>query len=145
MARLLEFVGNHPFLSGAIIATGVLVFINETRLRMRGLFAISPFDAVRLVNKGAAIVDIREPARYESGHIADAANVQPDGLAAHVAGNIKPKKAVLLVCDNGSISARYAAAIRKAGRDNAFALKGGLTAWLQENLPTTAAAEQAED
>ena len=144
MERLFEFAGNHPFLSGAIIVAAVLVFVNETRIRMRSVFAISPFDAVRLLNRGAAVVDIRDAARFGAGHIADASNVTPDDLASHVAGKIKAKKPVLLVCENGALSGRYAAAIRKAGRDNAFSLKGGLVAWQQENLPTQGPSESGD-
>jgi rhodanese-related sulfurtransferase len=144
MAQLIEFAGNHPILAGAIIVVAVLVVVNEARIRMRGVFAVTPFDAVRLVNQGAAIVDLRGEDLYGTSHLADSANVTQDDLASHVAA-IKAKKAVLLVCDNGSMSGRCAAAIRKAGRDHVFSLKGGLAAWQQENLPTVSQPEATGD
>jgi rhodanese-related sulfurtransferase len=41
----------------------------------------------------------------------------------------------LLVCDNGARSAECAAKLRKDGIENVYSLKGGVSAWQQENLP----------
>jgi rhodanese-related sulfurtransferase len=42
---------------------------------------------------------------------------------------------VLTVCDNGTAASRAANALRKAGFESVFSLKGGLGAWRADNLP----------
>ncbi len=135
MAQFIEFCLRHPMLVGATVAALVAAVAYEIRLRGRSGLSVPPSRAIELINQGATVVDVREADRFESGHIVDALNLSPAELTANAAGRLKKKRPVLLVCDNGSGSARLVGALRQAGFENAWALEGGLAAWLRDKLP----------
>jgi rhodanese-related sulfurtransferase len=91
--------------------------------------------AVRLINDGTKVVDVRAADSFAAGHIVDAENIPEKDLLQNPDKLKNRKKNTLLVCDSGSRSAEVAAVLRKDGLDNVFSLKGGLAAWQQENLP----------
>lgn len=135
MDQLVEFASNNALLASALITTALAVIFNELRLQKQGLSSIATVDAVRLINQGAVVVDVREKSSFNSAHIVDSRRISTDDLLAGGAVKLKKKKAVLLVCDSGTQSARTAAALRKSGIENVFSLKGGIAAWRQENFP----------
>jgi len=136
MAQLVEFAGNHVWLVSGLFAVLLAVMFNELRLRSQGATHVSAADAVRLINKGALVIDVRKPEEFGAGHIVNARNVplervQQDDEAVH-----KNKSKILLaVCADGASSGRAAGHLRKAGFENAFSLKGGLAGWRADNLP----------
>lgn len=134
MAQLIEFSLRHPLLVGATLAAIVAVLVYELRVRSHAGVSMPAPEAVRLINQGATVVDVREPARFEGGHIVDALNIAPGDLAARAEAKLKKKRPVLLVCDNGAQSGRLVSTLRKAGFDT-WALDGGLAAWQRDNLP----------
>jgi rhodanese-related sulfurtransferase len=138
MAQFIEFALRHPLLVGATFAAIVAVIIYEVWLRSRASVAVAAPEAVRLINQGATVVDVREAARFDGGHIVDAVNIPPDELAAKAETRLKKKRPVLLVCDTGSRSGQLVGTLRKAGFDNAWSLDGGLAAWQRDNLPVVA-------
>jgi thiosulfate/3-mercaptopyruvate sulfurtransferase len=136
MSRFVEYTTNHPFLVAAAAILAVLTIVFEFRQRARGSAAIGPQDAVRLVNSGAAVVDLRDAAAYEAGHIIDARSI-PAAQIGEKAETLKKfkEKPVVLYCDNGFASASAVKALRAQGFTKVVALRGGLQGWLQENLP----------
>lgn len=135
MQQLIEFASNHPFLVGSLVLLVALVIANEARLRAGGAQA-SPADAVRLINDGATVVDIRGAGPYAAGHIAGARNVPLAELGDQIDAIAKKKhRPVLVYCDTGGQSVKAAAALRRASVEQVFNLKGGLMAWQRENLP----------
>jgi rhodanese-related sulfurtransferase len=136
MDQIIEFIGNHPLIVAGIIASGLAVVFNELRLRMAGATHVSVADAVRLINKGALVVDVRKPEAFATGHIVNARNVALDKLQqGDDAIGKKKDKILLTVCDTGASAGRAAGALRQAGYENAFSIKGGLLGWRAENLP----------
>jgi rhodanese-related sulfurtransferase len=136
MNRFVEFSTNHPFLVAAAAILAVLVIVFEFRQRARGSFAIAPNDAVRLVNAGALVVDVRDATAYEAGHIIDARSIPVAEVGQKAEGLKKFKeKPVLVYCDSGTSSATAVKALTAAGFTKVVSLRGGLQSWLQENLP----------
>ncbi len=135
MAQLIEFCLRHPLMVGATLAAHVAHVVYEVRLRGQSGLSVPPPRAVQLINQGAAVVDLRDAARFNGGHIVDALNLSPADLTANPEGRLKKKRPVLLVCDNGASSTRLVGTLRQAGFENAWALEGGLTAWQRDNLP----------
>src|SRR5688572_19515964 len=88
MSRFVEYSINHPFLVAAAAILAVLTIVFEFRQRGRGSSAVAPNDAVRLVNAGALVVDVREAKAYEAGHIIDARSIP----AAEIAGKAETLK-----------------------------------------------------
>jgi rhodanese-related sulfurtransferase len=136
MSRLVEYITNHPFLVAAAAILAVLAIVFAFRQRARGSFAVAPNDAVRLVNAGALVVDVRDAKDYEAGHIIDARSIP----AAEVAGKAESlkkfkEKPVVVYCDSGLSSATATKALHALGFTKVVSLRGGLQSWLQENLP----------
>ena len=75
MAQLVEFVGNHVWLVTGLLAAWAAVTFYELRLRKQGATHVTAADAVRLINKGALVIDVRKPEEFAQGHIVNARNV----------------------------------------------------------------------
>lgn len=136
MSRFIEYSTNHPFLVAAAAILAILVIVFELRQRGRGATAVGPIDAVRLVNAGALVVDVRDEKAYEGGHIIDARSV-PAAEVGQKAETLKKfkEKPVIVYCDSGLASAGAVKALTALGFTKVVSLRGGLSGWLQENLP----------
>jgi rhodanese-related sulfurtransferase len=136
MAQLVEFANNHVWLVAGLLVAWSAVMFYELRLRSQGTTHVSAADAVRLINKGALVVDVRKAQEFEAGHIVNARHVDLERLQQGDDAIKKQKNKILLaVCADGSVSGRAAGLLRKAGYENAFSLKGGLAGWKADNLP----------
>jgi rhodanese-related sulfurtransferase len=136
MSRFVEYITNHPFLVAAAAILAVLAIAFELRQRSRGFAAVGPVDAVRLVNAGAVVLDVRDEKAFEAGHIIDARSV-PAADVAQRADTLKKfkEKPVLVYCDTGFAASGVAKTLHALGFTKVVSLRGGLQSWLQENLP----------
>jgi rhodanese-related sulfurtransferase len=136
MQRLFEFIGNHPYLASAAILAAAAVAFYEIRERMQAFAALSAMQAVRLMNQGALVIDLRTKEQYDAGHIGDARNVPAAELESQ-ADSLKKwrDKNVITYCDSGTSGANGARTLMKLGFTKVFNLHGGLNAWLKDNLP----------
>lgn len=136
MQQLLEYVGNHPYLVSAAALMLVVVIVSEMRARIQAFAAVAPSEAIRLMNQGAVIVDVRDRAQYEAGHIGEARNIAATELAASAEQLKKYRdKPVIICCDSGMQAGPAARELSKQGFAKVVNLRGGLAAWRQENLP----------
>jgi len=136
MERLLDYITRHPFLAGgtAVLALAVLAY-EASRARSGGQ-SVGPMDAVRLLNQGAVLVDVRSQAEFDSGHILDARHVPQDQLASSTETLKKYKdKVVIACCESGMRSGAAARVLQAQGFTKVVNLKGGLQSWRAENLP----------
>ena len=70
------------------------------------------------------------------GHIAGARSIPGDQLATDTRAFDKlAGKTLILYCDSGTTTAAALRTLARAGFKDAVALRGGLSAWKQENLP----------
>jgi rhodanese-related sulfurtransferase len=136
MDRLLDYSINHPLLAGGLVLMTLAVAGFEMRQRGAMSSAIAPSEAIRLVNSGAVLVDLRAANQYKDGHITGAKNLPGDQVAADPKAVVKlAAKTVVLYCDDGATTAAAQRTLARAGVRNVFSLRGGLAAWKQENLP----------
>jgi rhodanese-related sulfurtransferase len=136
MERLLEYITRHPFLAGgtAVLALAVLAY-EASRARSGGQ-AVGPMDAVRLLNQGAVLLDVRSQAEFDAGHILDARHLPQDQIGSSVETLKKYKdKVVIACCESGMRSGAAARVLQAQGFTRVVNLKGGLQAWRAENLP----------
>jgi rhodanese-related sulfurtransferase len=141
MQRLFEFIGHHPYLAiGAVLSAAAVIFY-EVRERVQSFAALSAAQAVRLMNQGALVIDLRGKQSFEAGHIGDARNIPEAELEAQ-SDTLKKwrDKTVITYCDTGLSGAGAARTLTKLGFTNVFNLEGGLNAWVKDNLPLTKAA-----
>jgi rhodanese-related sulfurtransferase len=138
MQRLLEFIGHHPYLAGAVVVAALIVLVFELRERIQAFAALSATQAVRLMNQGALVIDLRAKDLYDAGHIVDARNVPAADLESQ-ADSLKKwrDKNVITYCDTGTNGASAARSLIKLGFTKVFNLQGGLNAWVKDNMPLT--------
>jgi rhodanese-related sulfurtransferase len=136
MDRLLEYITRHPFLVGGTAALALAVLAYEaSRLRSGGQ-SVGPMDAVRLMNQGALLLDVRSQAEFDAGHILDARHIPQDQLAGSIETlNKYREKVVIACCESGMRSGASARLLQAQGFTRVVNLKGGLQAWRAENLP----------
>jgi rhodanese-related sulfurtransferase len=135
MQDLIEFTSANPWLIAGVIASALAVVFYELREKARDIGSLNTALAVRLINDGSKVIDLRAADIFATGHIVDAQNIPEKDLLENPDKLKKHKKSTLLVCDTGNRSAETAASLRKEGIENVFSMKGGLAAWQQENLP----------
>jgi rhodanese-related sulfurtransferase len=136
MQRLFEFIGHHPYLATAAVVAAAAVAFYEIRERMQAFAALTAMQAVRLMNQGALVIDLRGKELYDAGHIGDARNVPMTELAAQAESLKKWRdKNVITYDDSGTVGASGARTLTKLGFTKVFNLQGGLNAWLKDNLP----------
>lgn len=146
MDRYLEFTSNHMLLVVALFASFFLVIVAELMRKARGLFNIDTQASVGLINQGAAIIDLRSQEAFAGGHIVNARNVPMADLDAR-RDLIEKLKAnpILFVCQHGNTSVRAVQSLRKAGFDNVFSLKDGMTAWGSAGLPVVSGKKKGKN
>ncbi len=129
----MDFVLQNIFLIVIAFVSGAMLLWPLVTRQLAGA-TVGTLQATRLINDGAVILDVREPAEYAAGHLANSRNI-PTAEIDKRAAELPAGKAVVVVCASGSRSARAASALRKAGRADVFCLDGGLSAWQQAGLP----------
>ncbi len=136
MDRFLEFAGNNTLLVFALLTSIFLVVFTELRRKATAVFSVVPADAVKLINNDAVVIDIRSTEAFGKGHIVNARSVPFDQLDGHLPKLAHFKgKPVIAVCDSGFTSNKAITALRSAGFESVYGLKGGMAAWNQAGLP----------
>ena len=136
MQRLLEYAAHHQGLTLLVVAAALAVLVYELRERARGAGAISPQDTVRLMNQGAALLDVRGAEAFAAGHIRGARNLPADRLAEGLDGLKRFKdKPVVVYCDRGVTAPAVLRQLAGNGFGKVVSLRGGLNAWRAEQLP----------
>lgn len=92
-------------------------------------------EARRKIERGEAFVlDVREPAEYEAGHVPGALSIPQADLATRLS-EVPRDRDVLVVCASGMRSMRATQFLRGLGYDRVLNLLGGTTAWREAGLP----------
>jgi len=136
MQRLLEYIQHHPALSGLAVALAIAVLIYELRGQRQNYSGLQPQEAIRLMNQGATLFDLRDAEAYAAGHIAGAKPLTAQQLenAAEALKKYR-EKMLILYCDSGSTGGAAVRKLHAAGFTKVFNLRGGLNAWRADSLP----------
>jgi rhodanese-related sulfurtransferase len=113
---------------------------------LRSLFTPDPRDlappqAVRLINDGARVVDVREADEFAAGHLPGAthiplAEIRRLGPAALQRHGLDPQRQpLLLVCRSGARSRTAMTLLATGPEAQVFNLRGGVLAWTAHGLP----------
>lgn len=136
MDRFLEFSSNHTLLVLALFASFFIVIFYELRRKASGLIDVEAQEAVKLINGGALVVDLRSSEAFGRGHIVNARNVPSDEIEARLSSlGGDTSKPIVAVCDAGVSSRRAVSALRQKGYESVYSLKQGMTGWSQAGLP----------
>lgn len=118
-------------------------FIREARSRIREL---SADELTEMIDERAdlLLVDVREPAEYEGGHIAQALLIprgmlegaaDPDNKHRQRALYSARQRPVVVYCETGARSALAADTLQDMGFEQVYNLAGGTQMWEAEDLP----------
>ena len=134
--NLLKFVTENIFLVAVAFVSGAMLIWPAVRRGAAGA-AVSIQEATLMINRQDALVlDVREPAEFEKGHVIGARNVPLSQLEER-AGEIQKHKTkpVIVICASGNRSRSALGSLRRLGFEQVFELGGGVAAWQQAGLP----------
>ena len=136
MDKILEFTGNNTLLVLALVVSFFVAIFSELRRKASGTINIEASDAIKLINNGAIVVDLRSTEAHGRGHIVSSRSIPHDELEAKTS-TLGPEKTtpIVAVCDNGISSTRSVNLLRKQGFESVYGLKGGMNGWTQAGLP----------
>lgn len=139
MQEYIEFAGRHVLLFTALGAVIVLIIMSELKRLTKGYKEVLPSQAVMLINREDALVlDVREANELGQGSIIDAKHISmstlPDKIASLPSDKNKP---IVVFCKMGNRSAQASKLLLQNGYTSVSSLKGGITAWINEQLPIT--------
>ena len=101
---------------------------------------VTPQEAAAAIGAGDAILlDVREPAEFAAGHIAEAMSV-PLSQLPRVLARLPAAKGIIFQCERGARGESACAVAAASGRTDVANLAGGLAAWRQAGLPVIGAA-----
>ncbi len=129
----MKFLLDNIFLIVVAFVSGAMLLWPLVNRQLAGA-TVNTFQATRLINDGATVIDVRETAEFAAGHVANSRNI-PSGEIDKRLSELPAGKPVVVVCASGSRSARAASVLRKSGRADVFCLDGGLSGWQQAGLP----------
>jgi rhodanese-related sulfurtransferase len=89
-----------------------------------------------LLGTGALVLDLRDPAAFQRGHIRGAMNLSLDQLAARFrTPDPTARRALVLADETDEVSHRAYDLLRARGFDWLYVLKGGMRAWRARSRP----------
>lgn len=92
-----------------------------------GVPQVTPDEAVRRIEAGSYLLDVREDDEWQAGHAPDAHHLALGRVQAE--HETLPKDTeIVVICRSGGRSEQAAVALRSAGHD-AVNLSGGMRAW----------------
>ncbi|MEO6148330.1 MAG: rhodanese-like domain-containing protein [Sulfuriferula sp.] len=90
-------------------------------------------NAAASIGSGAVVIDVREPAEFDGGHLPNAVNI-PRGVLEFKTGDhpaLSNKNAeILMYCKTGGRSALAALSLLRLGYTNPVSITGGFEAWV---------------
>jgi len=139
MEQALEFIGNHPLLTGALGVAVVALLAYEISRLFRKWKELSTAEAVLLLNREEPVVlDVSNSTDYAKGHIRGALHMPPSRIEAGNQQLLKHKdRPVLVYCRNNQVAPQMAGRLVKLGFANVNVLGGGLTQWISDQQPVS--------
>jgi rhodanese-related sulfurtransferase len=136
MDRLTLYAHHHPWLLAATAAVLLVVIVYEARIHAQSSASVSPQDAIRLMNRGALVIDLRPAEQFAAGHLSGARQMSGEQILK--AGDLLKKhkaKPLIVYDDSGSLGTSAVRQLKAQGFTQAFNLRGGVAAWRSESPP----------
>jgi glyoxylase-like metal-dependent hydrolase (beta-lactamase superfamily II)/rhodanese-related sulfurtransferase len=98
--------------------------------------SVSPAEAAAwVISHDAVVVDVREPAEYEAGHIPGAVSIPQADVGVRL-DELPKDRELLVVCQAGNRSLRVAQFLTGVGYAHVHNLEGGTAGWMQAGNST---------
>jgi rhodanese-related sulfurtransferase len=141
----LDFVIQNLWLIAIVVASGLMLLWPEIQNFSGGSKTVSTLEATQLINqRHALILDLRRAQDFELGHLPEARHVPVDELEQKAAelARFKSRPVVLVATGNGPNHTALNA-LKKQGFEDVFLLKGGISAWIEAQLPVVRGAAKS--
>ena len=128
------FIYNNIVLFSAFIILGLLIINHEIKSHFSPTKNINCDDLINAMNNSKALlIDMRNAEEFKAGHIVGAKNYSLDDLAnldISVAND-----AIITYANDEKAAIQAADLILKQGAKEVFYLEGGLSSWIDNNMP----------
>ena len=128
------FIYNNIVLFSAFIILGLLIINHEIKSHFSPTKNINCDDLINAMNNSNTIlIDMRNAEEFKAGHIVGAKNYSLDDLAnldVSVADD-----AIITYANDEKAAIQAADLILKQGAKEVFYLEGGLSSWIDNNMP----------
>lgn len=132
----MAFVIANIQLFAAFAVVAALLGLSYSLESMLGYQVTLPGDAVRLMNAGASVLDLRPAAEFAAGHVRGAVNLRSSDLGGWAGKQRKTKqRAVLLIAPPRQSVFGLSRLLRAQGFEPVHVLKGGMRGWVDAQLP----------
>lgn len=130
----LEFLMQEWKLVAVWLVLALILFLYE---KSKSGKSISAQEIALLVNKqGGVIVDLRDKAEFNKGHITDSLHIPLNDLAKRsVELEDYKEKPVIVVCKMGASAGGASKQLRSLGFNQVYKLAGGISEWTASSLP----------
>jgi rhodanese-related sulfurtransferase len=122
-------------LAVVLLAIAGLVVLKQPKPTTSLPIEISVSQAAQEKDKGALILDVREPSEWVQFHIQGATHI-PLGELPNRLNEIPKDREIIVVCRSGARSAQGRDILLNAGYTQVTSMADGLTAWQSQGLPT---------
>jgi rhodanese-related sulfurtransferase len=93
-------------------------------------YEIAPADAALILReKGARLIDVREPWEFATTHIEGSLPMPMGELTTRAQKELDVDERLIIVCHHGVRSMNVTAWLRRQGFEKAQSLRGGIDAW----------------
>ena len=100
-------------------------------------YEISATDAAALLKqKGARLIDVREPWEFETARVEGSLLIPMGDVPSRAHQELDPEERLVVVCHHGIRSMNVTVWLRNQGFEQAQSLRGGIDAWSAEVDPT---------
>ena len=128
------FIYNNIVLFSAFIILGLLIINHEIKSHFSPTKNINCDDLINVMNNSKALlIDMRNAEEFKAGHIVGAKNYSLDDLA-----NLDVSAAddaIITYANDEKAAIQAANLILKQGAKEVFYLEGGLSSWIDNNMP----------
>ncbi|PJE78392.1 Thiosulfate sulfurtransferase GlpE [invertebrate metagenome] len=134
MEQYIEFITNHPVLTGTLALLVILFIVLEKR---KGGQGITTAQMTQLINnEGAVVLDIREKTEFGKGHVIGAINIPSSKIKSRLSELDKYRdKPVIVVDAMGQHGGSAGKQLKEAGLTRVMKLTGGIGTWQADGLP----------
>lgn len=132
--NVLDFLIQHVALVALVLASGVMLVWPDLQSLINQEKTVSTLEATQLINqRHALVIDLRNREHFDLGHMPTAHSIHVDELTRE-ASKLPLDNPVILVASTQN-TGRAKTTLQSLGFKDIFVLKGGMTAWVEANLP----------
>lgn len=140
----MDFLFQHLGLVILVVASGIMLAWPELQTLWGPQAAVTTLEATRLINqKHAIVIDLRRPKDFEIGHLPGARHIPADELATRAEEISRLKARPVILVATGQNSGKASKALKAQGFTDVFVLQGGMSSWVEANLPIEKSAGKA--